>query len=263
MWTTSATTFGWFSDKARFIQETGKALFHLILPPRCLSCNELVANQGGLCSTCFSDLALIEDPVCARTGRPLAYDLGEEIISAEAHSQSLSFRKMRAAARYEGTARKLVLSFKFHDRLDLAKPLARLMIRAGHELVKDADILVPVPLHRQRLFQRRFNQAGELVKEIARQSGKPHALRALKRIRPTRQQTRLDHHERVKNVAGAFRVAGEEATKVHGRRVLLVDDVMTTGATVNACVRALLREQATHVDVITFAKVVESGEITI
>lgn len=170
---------------------------------------------------------------------------------------------MRAPTRYEGTAWRLILSYKFHDRLDLAPNLARMMVRAGKDLLKEADIIIPVPLHRKRLFKRRFNQSAELAKEISHITEKPFALEALKRIRPTKQQTSLDMNERQRNVAGAFRVPANQASHVHGRRIILIDDVVTTGATINACIRALLREKALYVNVITFAKVVDQSDITL
>ena len=237
-----------------------KAMFHLVLPPRCLGCDDMVANQGGLCSACWAELPLIDGPVCQRTGSPLAFDLGEAITSAEAIADPPLYRKMRVASRYDGTAQKLILSLKFHDRLDLAKPLAGFMARAGAGLLEEADILIPVPLHRQRFISRRFNQADLLSREISDLSGVPCALQAIERIRPTRQQTSLQRDERHRNVEGAFKVPAEQAINVHGKRVVLIDDVVTTGATVSACVRALLREKAAHVDVLAFAKVVDADK---
>ena len=250
-------------DLQRVSQHTkniAKAMFHLVLPPRCLACDDMVANQGGLCSSCWAELPLIDGPVCQRTGIPLAFDLGEAITSAEAIADPPLYRKMRVACRYGGTAQRLILSLKFHDRLDLAKPLAGFMARAGAGLLNEADVLIPVPLHRSRFISRRFNQAALLSREISGLSGVPCALQAIERIRPTRQQTSLKHDERHRNVEGAFKVPAQQAMNVHGKRVVLIDDVVTTGATVSACVRALLREKAAHVDVIAFAKVVDANE---
>lgn len=252
-----------FPFERKIWRNAARGILHFVLPPRCLSCDERVGEHGGLCAACWTQMSYIEKPFCARTGKPLAYDLGDGILSAEAIANPPVYRKMRAAVRYEGTARRLVLAFKFHDRLDLAPYLARAMARAGRDIIDETDIVLPVPLHPRRLFSRRFNQSAELAKEIATLSGKPHALQALRRIRPTRQQTSLDIGERMRNVEGAFKVPASEAIHVHGRRILLVDDVMTTGATIGACARALLREKAVHVDVLTYAKVVETGAITI
>ncbi|MEP4703669.1 MAG: ComF family protein, partial [Hyphomicrobiales bacterium] len=240
-----------------------KSAFHFILPPRCLACDELVAEQGGLCATCWQEMPFIESPFCDRTGKPMAFDLKDTIVSAEALANPPIYRKMRAPTRYEGTARRMILSFKFHDRLDLTPHLARLMVRSGTDLLNEADIIIPVPLHRKRLFSRRFNQSAELAKEISTLTGIPCALEGLQRIRPTKQQTTLDMAARHKNVEGAFRVPASEVINVQGRRIILIDDVVTTGATINACTRALLREKASHIDILTFAKVVEQGDITL
>lgn len=245
---------------AMHTKSMAQAMYHLVLPPRCLSCDDMVANQGGLCSSCWAELPLIDGPVCQRTGSPLAFDLGEAITSAEAIADPPLYRKMRVASRYDGTAQKLVLSLKFHDRLDLAKPLAGFMTRAGSALLEEADVLVPVPLHRSRFISRRFNQAALLSRQISNLTGVPCALQAIERIRSTKQQTSLQRNERRRNVEGAFKVPAEQAINVHGKRVVLIDDVVTTGATVSACVRALLRENAAHVDVIAFAKVVDADE---
>lgn len=236
---------------------------HLVLPPRCLTCDAQVVTQGTFCGDCWADLPLISQPYCDRTGSPFSYDLGAGVLSADALVNPPLYNKMRAPTLYEGTARKLVLSLKFNDRLDLAKPMAAFMVNTGRSILDAADIIVPVPLHRKRLVSRRFNQAGQLAKAMSYQSGIPLAVNALTRIRATQQQTVLRFEERRQNVAGAFRVLPHNAIKVKGRRVVLVDDVYTTGATISACVRALLREQATNVDVITFAKVVDTQEIHI
>ncbi|MBA4782887.1 MAG: ComF family protein [Rhizobiales bacterium] len=245
------------SSVLRPLAALGRSALRLVLPPRCLSCAALVGQPGGLCAICFSDLPLIAKPVCERTGKPLAYDLGGAFTSAEALADPPLYNRMRSAARYEGTAARLVNAFKYHDRLELALPLARHMVRAGKDILNETDILVPVPLHRHRLFERRFNQSAELAKSIARLSGKPLALQALVRIRATEQQARLDAAARRTNVEGAFRVAADQSAEIRGRRVTLIDDVVTTGATITACVRALLREKCQSVDVLTFAKVVE------
>ncbi|MEO1066775.1 MAG: ComF family protein [Pseudomonadota bacterium] len=238
----------------------GEKAFHLVLPPRCLACDRLVSEHGGLCVSCWRDLAFIEYPVCDCTGAPLAYDLGGKIVSADALANPPDYTRLRAALRYEGAAQRLITAFKYQDRLDLTKPLARFTMRAARELLTETDVIVPVPLHRARFFKRRFNQAAELAKVIARASDKPTALNALMRIRNTPQQVSLDPMERARNVQGAFRVKPEHRIKIAGRAVLLVDDVVTTGATVNACARALLREGACRVDVAAVAKVVNNGD---
>jgi ComF family protein len=137
--------------------------------------------------------------------------------------------------------------------------MAEWMVRGGDEVVSAAEVVVPVPLHRRRLWSRRYNQSALLARMVADRSGKPLAARALARIRPTQQQVGLTADQRDRNVRGAFRVPAEHKADVAGRRVLLIDDVYTTGATVRAATRALVRGGAMAVDVLTFARVVKGG----
>ncbi len=149
-----------------------------------------------------------------------------------------------------------MLGFKYGDRLDLARMMGRWMARAGHELTRDADALLPVPLHWRRLWARRFNQSAALATAISGICGVPVLHDALKRVRATPQQVGLSKPERADNVQGAFRVPSDQKISVAGRRLVLIDDVLTSGATVDTCARALLRAGAAHVDVLVFARVV-------
>lgn len=231
-------------------------LLDLALPPQCLHCDTPVAGRGALCPTCWAKLRLIEKPYCARLGVPFAYDLGAGALSAEAIADPPPFDRCRAVATYDDVARTLVHGLKYRDRLDLAAWMARWMLRAGSDLVAEAAVVVPVPLHRRRLWGRRFNQSALLARVIAETAGKPFAPLALARVRATAQQVGLSASERDRNVRGAFQVSVEARIAVAGRRVLLVDDVLTTGATVRAATRALLRGGAAAVDVLVFARVV-------
>jgi ComF family protein len=169
-----------------------------------------------------------------------------------------AYARARAAVRYDDVARTLVHALKFQDRVDLAPAMGRWMARAGQPLLADADLLVPVPLHWRRGFSRRYNQSGALARAIGKQSGVPVAIDALRRIRPTAHQIGLSRAERAANVQGAFRVPPKKRGEVQGRRLVLVDDVLTSGATVDACARALLRAKAASVDVLVFARVVDT-----
>jgi ComF family protein len=168
------------------------------------------------------------------------------------------YRRARAAVRYDDVARTLVHALKYQDRTDLAPTMGRWMARAGGEILNEADVLVPVPLHWRRAWRRRYNQSGALAQAIARYSGLPVAGDALRRTRPTEQQIGLSRTARAANVQGAFRVADDRIADVQGRRVVLVDDVLTSGATANACARALLRAKAAQVDLLVFARVVDT-----
>jgi ComF family protein len=176
----------------------------------------------------------------------------------EAIADPPAYARARAAVRYDDIARTLVHAFKYADRLDLAPAMGRWIARAGGELLADADALVPVPLHWRRLWARRFNQAAALSQAISRASGVPVAYHLLKRVRATRQQVGLSQAERGANVQGAFAVPADARIGVRGKRLVLVDDVLTSGATVDNCARVLLRGGAVNVDVLVFAWVVQA-----
>jgi ComF family protein len=156
-----------------------------------------------------------------------------------------------------------VHALKYGDRLDLAPTMGRWMARAGRELLADADALIPVPLHWRRLWARRFNQSALLAKAVAQESGVKVADIALKRVKATAQQVGLSQAERAQNVQGAFRVPTECKAEVAERRLILIDDVLTSGATSDACARALLRAGARSVDLLVFARVVDAVRATI
>jgi ComF family protein len=226
------------------------------LPPLCQSCREPLGGGAGLCAACWSKLSLIEPPYCARLGIPFTYDAGPGLLSMEAISAPPAYDRARAAVRYDDIARALMLRFKYGDRLDLTPMMGRWMARAGRELLQEADALLPVPLHWRRLWARRFNQSAALARAISDQCDLPVVDGALKRVRATPQQVGLSKAERADNVQGAFRVPAEHKSEVAGRRLVLIDDVLTSGATVDTCARALLRAGAKHVDVLVFARVV-------
>ena len=232
------------------------------LPQLCPSCREPV-DGAGLCPACWSKLSFIAPPYCQRLGIPFAFDSGAGLLSMEAIADPPAYNRARAAVRYDDVARKLVHALKYGDRLDLAPTMGRWMARAGGELLADADALVPVPLHWRRQWARRFNHAALLAQIIARTNGRVVAHGALKRVKATPQQVGLDKSERAHNVQGAFRVPAAGRAEVAGRKLLLIDDVLTSGATIDACTRALLRVGATSVDVLVFARVVAGSRTPI
>ena len=226
------------------------------LPPLCPACREPLGEDSGLCAACWSKLSLIEPPYCARLGIPFTYDPGPGLLSMEAIADPPAYDRARAAVRYDDIARALVHGFKYGDRLDLAPMLGRWTARAGRELLTDADGLVPVPLHWRRLWARRFNQSAALAGAISEIAGVPVLHGSLRRVRATVQQVGLSKSERADNVQGAFKVLPAQRAEVRGKRLVLIDDVLTSGATVDTCARALLRAGAAHVDVLVFARVV-------
>ncbi|MDI3469264.1 MAG: ComF family protein [Pseudolabrys sp.] len=230
------------------------------LPPLCPSCREPLGDGIGLCAACWSKLSFIEPPYCARLGIPFVYDPGPGLLSMEAIANPPAYDRARAAVRYDDVARTLVHAYKYSDRLDLAPLLGRWMARAGRELFEQADGMVPVPLHWKRLWARRFNQSATLAAEIGKIAQIPVVNGALARVRHTPQQVGLTKTQRAENVQGVFRVTDEGKAAIAGRRLILVDDVLTSGATVDACARALLRAGAAHVDALVFARVVGAAK---
>jgi len=238
----------------------GKWALDLLLPPQCLGCGGLVDTSGGLCASCWSAITFIGDPLCDVCGLPFEFadtDLqtGGHVQCASCMRQPPMFARARAVMAYDDASRHLILTFKHGDRTDAAPAYARWMARAGGDVLAQADLLVPVALHWSRLFSRRYNQAALLSREIARLHPVPSIPDLLIRTRRTPSQGRLGPSARQRNVGGAFKVRKKYASRLAGARVVLVDDVMTTGATANASARVLLRAGAATVDVLTLSRV--------
>jgi ComF family protein len=239
-----------------------KFALDIALPTLCVACREPVDGEG-VCAECWSKLSFIEPPYCPRLGIPFVYDPGPELLSMEAIANPPAYQRARAAVRYDEVARTLVHSLKYQDRTDLAPAMGRWMARAGRELLASADMLIPVPLHWRRAWHRRYNQSGALARAIEKASGVKLRGDVLQRIRRTEQQVGLSRPQRASNVQGAFKVSADRQSEIAGRKVILVDDVLTSGATVDACARALLRAKAAQVDVLVFARVVDGPKAPI
>ncbi len=220
----------------RLFTRTSEAIIDSILPPQCLSCRAAIDRHAHLCSDCWSELEFITDPVCGACGRPL-------------------YSSARAVVRYNDRARDIILGFKHSDRTERANPLAEWMARAGAEVLNGADCLVPVPLHRRRLWARKYNQAAMLALAISKVADIPVIPDALVRVRRTAPQGGLGRVERRRNVAGAFSVGATRSPALQDQRIVLIDDVLTSGATAEACSSALLAAGAAEVGVLTFAHV--------
>ena len=235
----------------------GRALLDLLLPPHCPACDAPVGAPGLLCADCFRQTGFITEPFCARCGVPFANAAlgGAEQLCPGCRAATPVFHRARAALRYDAQGRRLILPFKHADRTELTAVLAPHMARAGAVLLREADLLVPVPLHRGRLFLRRYNQAALLAKAVGRIAGRPCLLDALVRQRATASLGDKSATERAAEVAGAFAVRPSRMGRVSGKHVPLVDDVMTSGATANACATVLLAGGAASVDVLAAARV--------
>src|SRR5260370_41675361 len=239
-----------------------RRLVDLALPLLCAACREPVEGRG-LCPTCWSKLSFITRPFCERLGTPFVYDPGPGILSMEAIADPPAYHRARAAVRFDEISRALVHALKYSDRLDLAPMMGRWLSQAGRELLAEADALVPVPLHWRRLWARRFNQSAMLAAAVSSQAGVPVASGALKPGKPTAQQVGLARTQRAANVQGAFRVPKDGKAAVTRRRLVLVDDALTSGATVDGCARALPRARAASGGVLVFARVAEPARTCI
>ena len=239
----------------RVLMDTCGLIRDCTVPPLCLTCDALLSEPGGCCPQCWARIRFISVPLCEVTGKPFSHDLGEGMLSAEAIANPPPYGRCRSAVVYTDMVRGMVTGLKYSDRTDLAPWMANWMITAGKVLLADNPIVIPVPLHPLRLLERRFNQSAELARNISYQCAMRYEPDWLIRSRRTKQQVGLNGEQRKRNVAGAFRVPTEKKPHVSGHRFLLVDDVYTSGATVNAAARALLRSGAVAVDVLTFARV--------
>jgi ComF family protein len=231
---------------------------NLVYPPACPGCGRMTGSHAGFCPACWREIRFIERPYCEVLGLPFSYDPGRGMLSAEAIANPPVFDRLRAATIYDGSARNLVHSLKYRDRTDLASMMAGWMLRASEGHVAGCDGILPVPLHRRRFLSRKFNQSAELARHLAQQSDKPFLPAALLRIKSTRRQVGLTARAREENVRAAFGIAPGHEPDVFGKRLILVDDVFTTGATVSAATRALKRAGAAEVTVLTFAMAVST-----
>lgn len=216
----------------------------------------MVGEPGALCPPCWENVSFLGDPQCSTCGEPFEYETGAGTLCGRCVQSAPPWRRARAVFRYDDGAKALVLRFKHADRIEGAPAFARWMARAGAPLLDECDLIAPVPLHRWRLLTRRYNQAALLALQLGRLSGKPVAPDLLVRTRGTASMGHLKRDERRLNVKGAFALPDSRRAAIEGRAVLLVDDVLTTGATVGECARVLAKAGARSVDVLTLGRVV-------
>jgi ComF family protein len=249
----------WAAAKLR--QALG-AFTDVIVPPLCIVCRLPLVRHDSLCAGCWSKIDFIRPPLCDRLGLPMPFDAGGTMISALAAAEPPDYDRARAVARFDGVMRDLVHDLKFHDRHDPRRLFGRWLAETGAELLRDADLIVPVPLTRFRLIGRRFNQSAILALEVSRLTGVPADPLALQRTRRTRPQVGLTRPQRRENVAGAFSVPAARKGRITGANLVLIDDVITTGATAGACARSLRRAGAARVDVLSLALVADAAVVS-
>jgi ComF family protein len=247
-----------FTSSLRLPGHISRHLVNAVLPPRCLKCGTLVTAPGSLCAACWSGLDFLSSSCCACCGYPFDVEAKAGALCARCLANHPPFQRSRAAFAYDDGSRDMILAFKHADRMELAKPFARWMAQAGRELLAETELIVPVPLHWQRLLFRRYNQAALLATALGRLSDKPVLPDLLQRRRATAKQGHLSRLGRARNVKGAFTLRPAARNLVAGKRVLLIDDVITTGATIDGCCQVLIRAGAAQVDVLALAQVIHA-----
>ncbi|MGK2873030.1 MAG: ComF family protein [Alphaproteobacteria bacterium] len=245
----------------RILPPLGLMLADALLPPRCLATRDIVDRQGQLSAKAWSAINFITKPLCRCCGMPFAFGFEEdaELSCGDCLADPPDYDRARAVLRYDDASRAMILAFKHGDRLEGAPAFAGWMARAGADLLADVDLIVPVPLHRKRLFRRRYNQSAVLALLLGRSNGTPALVDALVRTRHTPPMGGLNRAARQRNLQGAIAVRPGRAAMLAGRKILLIDDVLTTGATAQACARALRRARVSRVDVLSLARVVQAG----
>ena len=228
-----------------------------LLPPQCLLCGKILQGRNGLCEDCFSKISFISAPLCRKCGHPLPH--GTSVLSCPncVNDNKNPFQMQRSMVYYDDGSRPLITNFKFHDRTENASFLAGWLYTAGHDIWQNGvDVLIPVPLHQARLHHRKFNQSALLCKELSKLTKIPTDYTSLIRCKNTKPQVECNGNARRHNIKGAFQVTKQN--KIEGKRIVLVDDVMTTGSTLRECGEVLLKAGALSVDALTVARVIKA-----
>ncbi len=241
------------------LKQAFSPLVDLVYPPRCPTCGDAIGEHGGLCLSCWRELVIPGEPCCASCQRPFGQDTAADgSICAVCLASPPKLDGISAATVYNDTSRKLVLAFKHGKKIALASLLARLMLARLPELEGDW-LVIPVPLHRRRLWERGFNQSALLAREIARARGKTLLVDGLIRSKQTPSLGGLGRKERARVLSGAIAVNPARAEQISRAQVLLVDDVMTSCATSEACIRALRKARVKRTRITCFARVLDEA----
>lgn len=245
------------SEGAFSVRPLFSGALDFLLPPLCFGCAGEVEVQGGLCPPCWAGLNFITRPYCVSCGFPFSHDMPEGVLCASCHQQKPRFEAARSAFAYNHDSRPIVLSFKHGGRTEGLSTMAKWLAQASAEFIKEVDVIIPVPLHGLRLLSRKFNQSALLADALSGLSGVPANPFILKRVKNTKTQGGLTRAQREKNVRAAFAVDEKAKINLKGKTALLIDDVFTTGATVDNCTLALQKAGAKTIYVLTLARVVE------
>lgn len=231
-------------------------LFDVLLPPRCIRCGKIISGNDSLCVECFNEVNFISKPYCSKCGHPFEEAPSDKKMLCGTCMKKLKtpFRLSRSALHYDDASKAMILSFKFMDKTENAATFAKWLKLAGSDIFKEGvDVIVPIPLHYTRLLKRRYNQSALLAKELSKITGIKVDYTSVIRHVKTKPQVEFSGHARVKNVKDAFQVKHPE--KLKGLRVVLLDDVMTTGSTLRECALAMKHAGVKSVDTLTIARV--------
>lgn len=234
------------------------AILNILLPPRCIKCGKILAGKNGLCAECFGKIRFISAPLCHRCGRPFLSDNNLKFRAIQYCGECLRkkrflFEMMRSAFIYDDESKNLILDLKFRDKTGYAETLSGLLYSAGADIWKEnPDLIIPVPIHRLRLLQRRYNQSALLADFLAHKTQIPTDCRSLIRCRNTVPQVQLSGKARRNNLKQAFEVMKPQNIK--GRKIVLIDDVSTTGSTLNECAKVLHKAGAAKIYALTLAR---------
>ncbi len=240
----------------------GRAGLDVLMPPLCPVTGTLVDEAGTLSPSAWAGLRFITPPRCAACGLPFDYDVGDNALCAACLAKPPKIGTTRSALVYNDVSRALILALKHGGRTDGVSRMAGWMTMAGRDILGPHSLILPVPLHFFRRIRRRFNQSALLGRAIARQTGAPFAPALLRRTRATSSQAGRNARARQHNVAGAFTINPRQAARIKGAHIVLIDDVRTTGATLHACARPLIKAGAARIDALTLARVVKTADQT-
>ncbi len=244
-----------YSRISRLLNSVSRQFLDILFPPICPISRESVDQWGALSPKAWSELSFLNGPACSICAFPFDYDFGKDAICGACEAAKPAYDASRAALIYDDKSRRLILPFKHGDQTYLAKSLSKAMFTAGKDLLLQADILIPVPLHRRKLWVRRYNQAGILAKHLGVLSNTAVMNDLLLRTRWTGTQGYLKRQQRHANVSNAFAVDADKIAMVKGKNICLIDDVYTSGATLNESAKALKKAGAKHVSTVCFARV--------
>ncbi len=252
-----------YQNLIEFKRQLIKNGLNLLFPAQCVNCDEGVDQPGSFCAQCWSQLTFITDPRCVQCGYPFEYHTDDNMKCASCLTNPPSFDSGVSVIQYDAASKASILAFKHADRTDLAPAFARWLVTAGNEAITNDALICPVPLHKKRLQKRRYNQAALLAKEVAELTNSRYVPDVIQRIKNTPSQGNKNAKDRIKNVKNAFRLNSKWRQTIVGKHIILIDDVYTTGATLNACAACLKKAEVNKVSILTLSRVVRASKIPI